>query len=83
MDDTEYIRVYTGLESNVMLLQEFFEKEKITNSTRNDYEAGLRGGFGGGFPGQVQLFVHRDQYDKALKIVRNTFPGEEVDERQN
>ena len=71
------------MEPNVNLLQELFEKKNINSVTRNDFEAGLRGGFGGGFPNQVQLFAHKDHYDEALKIVQETFPGEEVDERKN
>ncbi|HET8885278.1 MAG TPA: DUF2007 domain-containing protein [Salinimicrobium sp.] len=83
MENTNFIRIYTGLEPNVDLLQDLFRTRGIDSVTRNDFEAGLRAGFGGGFPGQVQLFAHKDHYDEALNIVKETFPGEEVDERKN
>lgn len=72
--DEKYERVYTGSETNVQYLQEIFEKAGISNRARNDFDSGLRAGFGGGVPGQVQLFVARNHYDEALKIAKTTFP---------
>lgn len=69
-----YERVYTGSETNVQYLQEIFEKAGISSRSRNDFESGLRAGFGGGFQGQVQLFVIKSHYDEALKIAKTTFP---------
>ncbi len=72
--DENYQRVYTGSEPNVQYLQELFEKESISTRVRNDFDSGLRAGFGGGLPGQVQLFVDQAHYDQALKIAKSTFP---------
>lgn len=72
--DENYQRVYTGSEPNVQYLQELFEKESISSRVRNDFDSGLRAGFGGGMPGQVQLFVDKGHYDQALKIAKSTFP---------
>ena len=77
MDSEEdYKRVYTGSEVNVQYLQDLLEQENIGSRVRNDFDSGLRAGFGGGLPGQVQLFVLSEQYDQALKIVQTTFPEE-------
>jgi len=74
--EEEYQRVYTGSEVNVLHLEEILQQEGIGTRVRNDFDSGLRAGFGGGLPGQVQLFVLSEYYDRALKIVAETFPGE-------
>lgn len=76
--DTEddYKRVYTGSEVNVQYLEDLLQQENIGTRVRNDFDSGLRAGFGGGLPGQVQLFVLTEQYDQALRIVQETFPEE-------
>ncbi|WBL23263.1 putative signal transducing protein [Zunongwangia sp. HRR-M8] len=71
-----YDRVYTGSEVNVQYLQELFKKSGISNRVRNDMESGLRAGFGGGIPGQVQLFVIKSHYNEAAAIVKATFPND-------
>ncbi len=72
--DEEYKHVYTGSEVNVQYLQELLEKAGIATRVRNDFDSGLRAGFGGGLPGQVLLFAIASHYDEAEKIVRATFP---------
>ena len=76
--DTEddYKRVYTGSEVNVQYLEDLLQQEDIGTRVRNDFDSGLRAGFGGGLPGQVQLFVLSEQYEKAKAIVEATFPEE-------
>ena len=73
-EEDSYKRVYTGPETNVQYLQELFENEGIHSRVRNDFDSGLRAGFGGGLPGQVLLFVLEHEYDQAVKIARSTFP---------
>ena len=73
-EEENYKRVYTGPETNVQYLQELFAKEDIHSRVRNDFDSGLRAGFGGGLPGQVLLFVWENQYKEAVKIARETFP---------
>lgn len=72
--DENYERVYTGSEVNVQYLQELFDKAGISSRVRNDFDSGLRAGFGGGLPGQVLLFVEKSHFDEANKIARSTFP---------
>ncbi|PRX43328.1 putative signal transducing protein [Salegentibacter salegens] len=78
--DESYERVYTGSEPNVQYLQELFDKANISSRVRNDFDSGLRAGFGGGLRGQVQLFVIKNHYDEALKIAKTTFPKDYTDE---
>lgn len=79
-EEESYKRVYTGPETNVQYLQELFEKAGIHSRVRNDFDSGLRAGFGGGLPGQVLLFVLQSHYDEAVKIARTTFPKDFKDE---
>ncbi|MBZ9731075.1 DUF2007 domain-containing protein [Salegentibacter sp. JZCK2] len=78
--DESYERVYTGSDPNVQYLQELFDKAGINSRVRNDFDSGLRAGFGGGLPGQVQLFVVKNHYDEALNIAKTTFPKDYKDE---
>jgi hypothetical protein len=78
--DESYERVYTGSEPNVQYLQELFDKANISSRVRNDFDSGLRAGFGGGLRGQVQLFVVKNHYDEALKIAKTTFPKDYTNE---
>ncbi len=73
-EDTKYITVYAGSEVNVQHLQHIFERYNIDSIVRNNFQSGLRSGFGGGLPGQVQLLVHKTQEQKAVKIVEEVFP---------
>lgn len=74
--EDNYERVYTGSEVNVQYLQDLYNKAGITSRVRNDFDSGLRAGFGGGMPGQVQLFVIKSHYSEALKIAQTTFPND-------
>ena len=76
--DTEekYKRVYTGSDVNVQYLQDLFNKAGISSRVRNDFDSGLRAGFGGGMPGQVQLFVINSHFEEAEKIVKASFSEE-------
>ncbi|GAA4319228.1 hypothetical protein GCM10023115_45520 [Pontixanthobacter gangjinensis] len=80
-DNYSYKRVYTGPETNVQYLQELFEKEGIHSRVRNDFDSGLRAGFGGGLPGQVLLFVLEKDLEQAVEIARTTFPKDFKDEQ--
>lgn len=74
--EVDYKRIYTGSEVNVLHLEDILRQEGIGTRVRNDFDSGLRAGFGGGLPGQVQLFVLSEHYQKAAEIARQTFPEE-------
>ena len=75
-ETSTYKNVYTGSDVNVQYLQELFHKAGISSIVKNNFESGLRAGFGGGLPGQVQLQVQTSHYDEAVKIIKATFPQE-------
>lgn len=72
-EDNGYKTVYTGSNVNVQHLQNLFNDSNIGSIVRNNFESGLRSGFGGGLPGQVQLLVQHKDFGKARKIVDETF----------
>jgi hypothetical protein len=72
--DQDYEWVYTGSEVNVQFLQDLLNKAGISSRVRNDFDSGLRAGFGGGLPGQVLLFAENSNLDEAMKIAKSTFP---------
>ena len=74
--EDEFQRIYTGSQVNVKYLQSLLEEENIPTIVRDEFQSGLRGGFGGGLPGQVQLFVLASFHDKAVKLVEEIFPKE-------
>lgn len=73
-EDQGYEHVYTGPETNVQYLQGIYNEAGLSNMVKNDFDSGLRAGFGGGLPGQVQLFVLSSHYNEALEIAKSTFP---------
>lgn len=76
MENT-YRTVYAGSEPNIQYLQEILDKAGIRSMVKNDFESGLRGGFGGGLPGMVELQVEASHYEEAKQIADSTFPPQE------
>ncbi|WP_459209797.1 putative signal transducing protein [Aquimarina rhabdastrellae] len=70
--ESDYERVYTGSLINVQFLQNVLQDSGINSLTRDDFESGLRGGFGGGLPNQIQLFVKKTDAENALPIIEKS-----------
>ncbi len=66
---SDYERIYTGSFINVQFLQSILSEKGINSVKRDDFESGLRGGFGGGLPNQVQLFVKKKDILLAKALV--------------
>lgn len=78
---SELVRIFTGSEVNVQHLQNLLKDIGIDSIVKNKLESGRLGGFGGGFFGQVRLFVLENVADQARQIVKETFP-DQVDEEE-
>ncbi len=74
--DPHYETIYTGSEVNVQYLQNVLKKASISSIVKNNFESGLRAGFGGGLPGQVQLQVQKSHAEEARKIAEAAFKEE-------
>lgn len=75
-----YTTVYSGSEVNVQHLQNLLNDANIHSFVKNNFESGLRSGFGGGLPGLVQLMVHESEFERAKKIAEETFPSDKTTE---
>lgn len=79
-EESNYETIYTGSEVNVQHLQNILDKASIDSIVKNNFESGLRSGFGGGLPGQVQLLVLNHHSEEARKIAEATFSSEDSEE---
>lgn len=64
----DYVRVYTGSTVMVKMLQSKLEEIDVFPILKDNLSSGTWGGFGG-VPGMIQLFVHRDEHEKAKVVV--------------
>ncbi|NNC49331.1 MAG: DUF2007 domain-containing protein [Flaviramulus sp.] len=70
MSDSSYIKIFTGdiIIVNRVLLE--LEKQDIIAVVKDQTESARLAGFGGGnFPGFQEVFVNKDELDKAVMVV--------------
>ncbi len=70
MSDSNYIKVFTG---NFIIVQRIItelEKVDIIAVVKDQTESARLAGFGGGItPGFQEVFVNKDELDKAVEII--------------
>lgn len=68
MEDQNYIRIFTG--SNILgkNLEAQLKNAGINPIVKNETESARLAGFGPAVVDQVQVFVHKDEHQRALKI---------------
>lgn len=72
MSESNYIKIYTGGFIIVQRIVSELEKEDIIPVVKDQTESARLAGFGGGnFPGFQQVYVHKDELDKAVLIVED------------
>lgn len=70
MDDhSKHIKFFVGSLIQIQRLQIDLDENKIPSMVRNNFESGLRSGFYGGSPSQVELFIYDEDKDKAMPIL--------------
>lgn len=70
MDDhSEHIRLFTGSLIEIQRLQLDLNDNKIPSLVKNNFESGLRSGFYGGSPSQVELFIFKEDLEEAKPIL--------------
>ena len=70
MDDhSKHIRFFTGSLIEIQRLQVDLDAEGIASMVKNNFQSGLRAGFYGGSPSQVELFIYEDDVEKAQPIL--------------
>lgn len=72
MDDTsKHIKFFTGSLIEIQRLQLDLDDQQIPSLVKNNFESGLRSGFYGGSPSQVQLFIYQEDLEKAKPILES------------
>lgn len=70
MSDSSYIKIFTG---DIIIVQRVvleLEKQDIIAVVKDQTESARLAGFGGGnFPGFQEVFVNKDELDKAVLVV--------------
>ena len=70
MDDTsKHTILFTGSLIEIQRLQLDLDDEQIPSLVKNNFESGLRSGFYGGSPSQVQLFIFQDDLKNAKPLL--------------
>ncbi len=70
-DHSEHIRLFTGSLIEIQRLQLDLNDNKIPSLVKNNFESGVRAGFYGGSPSQVELFIFKEDLEKATPILEN------------
>ncbi len=72
MDDhSKHVKFFTGSLIQIQRLQLDLNDHKIASLVKNNFQSGLRSGFYGGFPSQVELFIYQEDLEKAKPILEN------------
>ncbi|MDO9512258.1 MAG: DUF2007 domain-containing protein [Bacteroidales bacterium] len=63
------IRVFSGNEILVLLLQGELEAKGIFSLIKNDYQSGITAGFFGGIPSAIDLFIQESDLPQAEPLI--------------
>ncbi len=68
-DQSKHIRFFTGSLIEIQRLQIDLDELEIPSMIKNNFQSGIRSGFYGGSPSQVELFIFEEDREKALPIL--------------
>ncbi len=68
-DQSKHIRFFTGSLIEIQRLQLDLDENQIPSMVKNNFQSGIRSGFYGGFPSQVELFIFEEDKEKAAPIL--------------
>lgn len=69
MSDSNYTKIYTG---NFIIIQRMISSLKeigINPVIKDETESGRLAGFGASISGQQEVFVNKDELDKAIPVI--------------
>ncbi len=70
MDDhSKHIKFFVGSLIQIQRLQLDLDDNEIPSLVKNNFQSGLRSGFYGGSPSQVELFIYQEDKEKATPIL--------------
>ena len=68
--DSDYIKIYSGNFVVVRFLLSRLEEVNITPIIKDETESGRLAGFGSSIQGFQELFVHKNELDKAVPVIQ-------------
>jgi len=68
-EHSKHTKLFTGSLIEIQRLQLDLDDNQIPSLVKNNFESGLRSGFYGGSPSQVELFIYEDDREKATPIL--------------
>jgi glutamine synthetase len=71
MSDSNYIKIYTGSFIIVQRMVNTLEKVGINAVVKDETESGLISMFGATNPNLQQIYVHKDELDKATPLIED------------
>ena len=70
MDEhSKHTKLFTGSLIEIQRLQLDLDDSKIPSLVKNNFQSGIRSGFYGGSPSQVELFIYEEDKEKATPIL--------------
>lgn len=69
-DNSKHIKFFTGSLIQIQRLQLDLNDQQIPSLVKNNFQSGLRSGFYGGSPSQVELFIYEEDLEKAKPILK-------------
>lgn len=69
MTDSNYIRIFTGSFIIVQRMINALEEVGINAIIKDETESGRLAGFGASIQGMQELFVNKDELDKATPVI--------------
>lgn len=71
MSNSDYIKIFTGSFITVQRIVSDLEKTSISPVVKDQAESARLAGFGATIQGQQELYVHKDELDRAVEIVES------------
>jgi hypothetical protein len=68
-DNSKHVKLFVGSLIEIQRLQLDLDDHQIPSLVRNNFQSGLRSGFYGGSPNQVELFIFEEDLKKAKPIL--------------
>jgi len=71
MNDSNYVKIFTGSFIIVQRMINALKEIDINAVVKDETESGRLAGFGASISGSQELYVHKDELDKAVPLVEN------------
>ncbi|MDW5289751.1 putative signal transducing protein [Formosa sp. PL04] len=69
MEDSNYIKVFTGSFLIIQLIVEQLDAVGINAIVKDESESGRLAGFGASIQGQQELYINKEEEETAVKII--------------